>query len=440
VASNFTTLDALFKQKYDEPLEDLTYKDRPFLGLLPKYTDVGGASQSTRAWHIPLKYANTAAVGGTFATAQTRAASVSSKVVAWELVTMHQYGFINLDMESVLRSEGKEHAFVDEKSLEIDAIIENISNRLHHFSYLDGTGSLAQVGNATQMPSFATSVMTLLNPETAVYWSYGDEISASLTSSGGTPRAFGSNGHGLFVIAVNLDAGTFTVGTAAGAAVNINDAADGIPTITNSDYLQHRGDVQVAGTVGGTVLSGFSNFIPPPGTTFTPGTTLYNVDRSTMVDFLAGSRYDGSSLGIEEALVRASNVVAKKGGKIKQYFINHKHFSDLVAAISARGMVNFLEISPAEHPEIGFEGVKIIGAKGSIDVIPDYACPSTLAAGMDIEQWYCASVGELVRVMNGDGLEFLRLSNSDGLQAYWASYSNLVPLVPRDNCNVLLAA
>jgi hypothetical protein len=282
--------------------------------------------------------------------------------------------------------------------------------------------------------------MVLLNPETAVYWSYGDEITASLTASGGTPRALGANAHGLFVIAVNLDAGTFTVGTAAGAAVNINDANDGIPTITNSDYLQHRGDVQVAGTVGGTVISGFANFIPPVGTTFTPGTTLYNVDRSTMVDFLAGSRYDGSSLGIEEALVRASNVVAKKGGKIKQYFINHKHFSDLVAAISARGMVNFLEISPAEHPEIGFEGVKIIGAKGSIDVIPDYACPSTLAAGMDIDEWYMASVGDLVRVMNGDGLEFLRLSNSDGLQAYWASYSNTVPLVPKDNVNVLLAA
>jgi hypothetical protein len=442
MASTYVTLDALFKQKYTEGLEDLTFKERPLFGLLPKYTDVGGASASTRAWHIPLKFANTSAVGGTFATAQTRAATVSSKVVAWELVTMHQYGFINLDMESILRSEGKEHAFVDEKSLEMDAIIENMSNRLHHFCYLDGTGSLAIVGNATQMPSFAVSKMILSNPETAVYWSYGDELTASLTASGGTPRALGANGHGWYVIAINLDEGSFTVGTAAGAAVNLNDANDGIPTATNGDFIQHRGDVQVHGTVGGTVISGFADFIPSTSFVFTPGaaSTLYNVDRSAAVDFLAGSRYDGSNLGIEEAIVRGTNVVAKKGGIIKQIFINHKHFSDLVAAISARGMVNFLEISPTEYPEIGFEAVRIIGAKGSVEVIPDYACPSTQGTGMRLEDWYFASVGEPVRVMNGDGLEFLRLSNSDGLQAYWASYSNTVPLIPRNNLNLLLAA
>jgi hypothetical protein len=440
MASNYSTLDALFKQKYTEGLEDLTYKERPFFGLLPKYTDVGGASGATRAWHIPLKFANTSAVGGNFTTAQTRAASVSSKVVAWELVTMHQYGFINLDMESVLRSEGKEHAFVDEKSLEMDAIIENMSNRLHHFSYLDGTGSLSIVGNATQMPSFATSVMVLSNPETAVYWSYGDELTASLTASGGTPRALGSNGHGWFVIAINLDAGTFTVGNSASTPVNLNDAADGIPTATNGDFIQHRGDVQVAGTVGGTVVSGFANFIPPVGTTFTPGALLYTVEQSQAVDFLAGSRYDGSNLGIEEAVMRGTNIVAKKGGIIKQIFINHKHFSDLVAAISARGMVNFLEISPTEYPEIGFEAVRIVGAKGSVEVIPDYACPSTQGTGLRLEDWYFASVGEPIRVMNGDGLEFLRLSGSDGIQAYWASYSNMVPLVPRNCLNLLLAA
>jgi hypothetical protein len=332
-------------------------------------------------------------------------------------VTMHQYGFINLDMESVLRSEGKEHAFVDEKSLEMDAIIENMSNRLHHFSYLDGTGSLSIVGNATQMPSFATSVMVLSNPETAVYWSYGDELTASLTASGGTPRALGSNGFGWRVIAINLDAGTFTVGNAAATPVNLNDAA-----------------------VSGTVISGFANFIPPVGTTFTPGALLYNVDRSLAVDFLAGSRYDGSNLGIEEAVMRGTNTVAKKGGIIKQIFINHKHFSDLVAAISARGMVNFLELSPTEYPEIGFEAVRIVGAKGSVEVIPDYACPSTQGTGLRLEDWYFASVGEPIRVMNGDGLEFLRLSGSDGIQAYWASYSNMVPLVPRNCLNLLLAA
>ena len=440
MASNYTTLDNLFKQRYADGLEDLTYKDRPLLGLLPKRTDIGGASSvSTRAFAVPLKYANTAAVSGSFTQAQNRSANVSSQVVAFQIVTMHQYGFLNLDMESIERSEGNENAFVDIKGLETDAVIENLSNRLQHFAYLDGTGALALTGNATQMPSFATSTMVLNNPENAVYFMPGDELTLSATESGGE-LAFGTNAHGWYVIAVNLDAGTFQVGNLAGTAVNLNDAADGIPTGTNLQWIAHRGDRQVAGTIGGTVISGFQHYIPSLATGIAANDSCYNVNRSKMTDFLAGSRQDYSSYGIEEALVRGTNVVAKKGGKIEQYFVNHKHYSDLVSAISARGQVTYLDIRPSEYPTIGYRGVRIVGANADVDVISDYACPSTLAAGMRIDAWKMASVGEMIHIMSGDGLEFLRLAGSDGLQAYWVSYANMYPEVPRDNINITLAA
>jgi hypothetical protein len=439
MTSNYTVLDPLFKQRYADGLEDLTYQERPLYALLPKMTDIAGASTTSRAYHVPLKYANTSAVSGSFTTAQTRASSVSSLVVAWEIYTMHQYGFVNLDMESLERSEGKENAFVDEKGLEMDAMIENIANRLHHFSYLAGDGSIANVGNATQMPTFATSTMVLNNPATAVYIMPGDQLSDSSTTNSGQ-RAFGSNGTGWNVIATNIDAGTFQVGNTSGVAVNLNDATYGIPSVANGDFIQHQGDLQVAGTLGGTVITGFQGYIPTIANVGTLTTPLYNVNRSLMPDFLAGTRYDGSSLGIEEAIIRGSNQVAFKGGKIKQIFVNHKHYSDLVNAINSRGMVNYLEISPSEKPNIGFTGVKIIGAKGEVDVIPDYACPSTLGAGLDIESWEFASIGEPIKIMAGDGLEFLRLTTADAIQAYWVSYANMVPRVPRDNLNLLLAA
>lgn len=432
VGANFTSLDAAFKQYYADGIEDLTYTDRPLFGLLPKQEGWVGANQATRAWHIPMKFAYPPAISYTFSVAQNRAANVSSKVQAWELLSRPAYGFIQLDNESILRSEGKEAAFVELKSLEVNGVIENFSNRLHHYCYGDGTGVIAQVGNATQMPSFATSVLTLLNPEDCVKIAYGDELAISATATGAY-RAFGSNGHGWYVIGTNFDLGTVTVGTLAGAAVNLNDAADGIPAVANSDFIFHRGD----GAGGNAVLSGYQQYIPSFGTAIT-STLLYNVDRSQNVDFLAGSRFDGTSLGIEEALIRATNIVAKKGGKIEQFFINHKHYSDLVTALSSKGIVNFLDIRPNEMPNIGFEGVKIIGAKGEVDVIPDYACPSTLAAGMRLSEWWFGSVGDPVRVINSDGLEFLRLSTADGLEARFGSYSNMVPRNPRDNCNVTL--
>jgi hypothetical protein len=435
VGANYNSLDAAFKQYYADGIEDLCYEDRPLFGLLPKHEGWVGADQSTRAWHIPVKVGLPSAISTTFANAQARAANVASKVVAWELTSKQLYGFIQIDNESIERSQGKEAAFVELKSLEVDGMIQNLSNRLHQYCYGDGTGVVANVGTAAQQPSFATSVLVFANPEDAVKFNVGDELTVAATATG-AERAFGSNGHGWYVIGTNYDAGTVTVGNAAGTAVNLNDAADGIPTATNGDFIARRGDRQ--GTSVNGVISGFQFWIPFTAPTI--GNPVYNVDRATSVDWLAGSRLDGTSMGIEEALVRATNVVAKKGGKIKQFFCNHKKFSDLVTGISSKGIVNFLDVRPAEYPEVGFEGVKIIGAKGEVDVIADYACPSTLAAGMDIDQWMFGSIGEPVSTITSDGLEFLRLSGNDGLEARFKSYSNMVPKSPRDNCNVLLPA
>ncbi len=439
MSSTSTTLDALYKQRYPTGLEDLTFRERPLYALIAKKTDLGGANSSTtRAYHIPFRYAFPAAVSGSFSYASTRAAAVSSQVVAWELFTMHQYSFINIDNESLKRSVGNENAFLELRGFEFDGAVENLANRLHHFLYGDGTGVIAQVGNATQMPSFAVTKCVLLNSEDAAKLAFGDELDLSATRSSTNTKAYGTNSHGLYVIGVDMDAGTFTAGNAAGTAVNLNDAADGIPTIANSDFIIHRGDHQVAGTLGGTVLDGFQQWIPSFATGVS-ATLQYNVNRSVAPDLLAGSRFDATSYGIEEGLIRGANVVAKKQGKINTYFLTHKHYSDLVSAIASRGNVNFIEATPASMPDIGFEGVHIIGANsGPIDVLPDYACPSTVAAGMELDKWQLVSVGDTIHIMDTDGNETLRLPSSDGVSAYWYSYANMVPLSPRDNVNVTL--
>lgn len=435
VGANVNSLDAAFKQYYADGIEDLTFEDRPLFALMPKHEGWVGADQATRAWHVPLKVALPPSISTTFANAQTRATNVSSKVVAWELTTKQMYGFIQIDNESIERSRGKEAAFVELKALEVDGMIQNFSNRLHHYLHGDGTGVIAQVGNSTQMPSFAVTTCVLFNVEDAVKIAPGDELTVASTATG-AERAFGTNSHGLYVIGVNMDLGTFTVGNLAGTAVNLNDAADGIPAIAALDYIAHRGDRQNTSVNG--VISGFQYWIPSYATGIASNDSAYNVNRSVAVDLLAGSRMDGTSMGIEEALVRGSNIVAKKNGKLKQYIINHKHYSDLVSALSAKGIVNFLEISPTEYPAIGFEGVKIIGAKGEIDVIPDYATPSTMAEGYDISSWMFGSVGEPVETITSDGLEFLRLTGGDGVECRFKSYSNVVPTKPRDAINITL--
>src|ERR1700690_340167 len=195
MASTYTTLDALNKQRYPKGIEDLTFRDRALYALTTKKTDLGGAQSSTRGFHIPFRYAYPAAVSGSFSQASNRASQTQSQVVAWELYTMHQYSFINIDNESLKRSIGNENAFLEIKGFEFDGAVENLANRLQHFLYGDGTGVIGQVGNATQMPSFAVSKLVLLNSEDVPKFAYGDELYVAAPQEFANTKPPGSNNH-----------------------------------------------------------------------------------------------------------------------------------------------------------------------------------------------------------------------------------------------------
>lgn len=428
--STLNSLDAVFKERYlSRPIADLCIEDMPLWGLLPRETDLSGADQSTRALSIPLLYARPPGISGKLSTAQTRAGNSSSSTARWTINTFQLFGVVQIDNESIERSKGKEGAFVDIKMLEVDEMHKALSHFLHVMSYGDGSGTLAQVGNSTQQSSFATSVCILLNSEDATKIEVGYELVVS-QNSGGTTRAFGSGAHGLYVIAVDRDGGTFTVGTVAGVAVNLSDSTDGCPTISNNDYISLRDTTS-------SVIQGVQTYVPQVAPT---SGSLNGVAQYKDPVRLAGSRFNASSYGIEEGILRGLTKHARNGGHAKQAFINYKHFADIAMSVVNRGIAEMVEVGPDESPNIGYEALRITGPKGSVDIIPDYACPSTLCFATDVDKWLVVSVGEPVHVLGGDGLEFLRLSSTDGVECRIGGYTNMVPLAPVDSSNILLAS
>lgn len=424
MVANLDTANAILKEDYAiKGVEEVMYTDRPLLGLLEKFTAWEGANDGTRGLRVPIGFAPGGGVSGSFPVGQANGSRNAAKLNAFILTSVKAYGFAQIDNETMERSAEDKGAFLDVARYEIDQLINAMSNRLHQNLFGDGTGVIGAIANS----SFSTSICVLTNPDDTVHIEIGDELTSAQTA-GSSARALGSNGHGWYVIAVDRDKGTFTAGTAAGAPVNLSDSADGIPTAANLDVLFHRGD-QNSVVVG---LEGWNPQVAP-----TNGDDWFTVDRSQDTVRLSGSRFDGTSFGIDEALVRAGNTVCKQGGQVKEAFMNFKHFSDLVGAISSK--VEYQRVGPEDSAEVGYETISVIGAKGSIRVIPDHACPVNRVFMTNLSDLQLASVGEAIHVNDKDGNPLLRVQNADAVEARYVSYANLLNRNPRNQMNILVS-
>ena len=97
MALDLTTFDAALKQHYTtEMINNMVYKDNPFLALCKKREDFGG-----RNLPIPLIFGNPQGRSATFATAQARGASVSSRLEDFLLTRVRDYSIATIDNETL---------------------------------------------------------------------------------------------------------------------------------------------------------------------------------------------------------------------------------------------------------------------------------------------------------------------------------------------------
>ena len=375
--------------------------------------------------HIPFLYAGSPGVSALLATANLIASTGSSQVNGFEVFSAQLFGAIFLDNESVERSRTDEGAFVEIKVLEMNQIVNTMANRLYQYSFLDGTGTIAFISLTSSVTG--TSI-TLSDPGDATRIELGDRLVFATTASG-TDKALGSFGQGWIVGGVNRDTGLVSGINSSGSPVAVNDSVYGCPTVAAGDAIAIQ-------STRNAVIKGFAYYCPAVAPT--TGDNAWGLDRSKDVTRLAGTRYDGTSNTPLEAFVRAANRTAKNNGKVNTGVVNYAHFSDIVMELNSRGIVNFLDVTTSSAPGFSFEAVKVYSGAGAINIMPSHAAPSTVGELLDPTKWKLASVGELIRVGGGDDRQFLRVNNQDQVQGYWTSYAQLVPLSPKDMCNIAL--
>jgi hypothetical protein len=396
------------KQHYtNEKIENMVYKDNPFLAMLSKYEDFGGINLK-----LPIKYGIPQGRSATFSDAKNNA--TASKYEAFLLTRVKNYCIATIDNETLEASKGNANAFIEAATHEIDGAIESVSRSLAIGLYGDGSGSIGVVGSTY---SSTDTTFTLATIEDVVNF----EVGMSLVTANAKTGAETQSGEGPTVTAVNRDTGVITISAAFGAAVA-------------NDFIFPEGDLAASsGTANAKMLSGLNAWVPESAPSATE--SFFGVDRSADATRLGGIRFDASSLPLEEGLISAASRVAREGGKPDVCFMNYSNFADLEKALGSK--VSYVDVKVS--PEIGFRGILVHGPRGPIKVVPDQNCPNNAAFMLQLDMWKLYSLGKAPKILDSDGLKFLRDSTTDAVEVRVGYYAQLGCRAPGFNVRVKLA-
>lgn len=407
--ADLTTLAAAFKTLYpSDAIKNLVYKRNPFFALVAKDETFYGAS-STEPLIFGLPQNRSAAFSG------ANTISTTSLMKAFLLTRVQNYSMAAISNEAMLASESDKGAFLKVAKLEIDNALLSLTRSIATQLYRSGTGTIAQIAASATVNS-ASVYVALANPEDIVNLEVGMQIVVS-GSDGGAARATS----GCFVVNIDRQAGSFLCGaTAGGAAAALTSL---ITSPTASDYIYAAaGDVNA-------VISGLKAWLP--GTAVT-ATTFFGVNRSLDKTRMAGIDYDGSASSIEEALIDGAGLIAREGGNPDHAFVAYKDFRNLVKALGSKVMYLQTEVKE-DDVKVGFSSLQIHGPNGPINVIPDQNCPAGYAFMLQLDTWKLKSLGEAVRLFDGDGLTMIRDPNGDNLLIRCFSYAQLSCRAPGYN-------
>lgn len=399
--------NAALKELYDDQkIMNLVYKNNPFLAMIPKMEEFGG-----KYMPIPLIVNTSQGRSATFSTAQAN--QTAATIESFALTRKSNYSIAQIDNQTMLASKTDKMAFINGATAVIDNAIKAITNSLAAQLFGDGTGSRGVIGNITGL---TPGVVTLSNASSVVNFEVNMVLRA--ISPAGVDR--GTSG---WVIAVNRSTGVVTV-----SATNMGASAGNPAGWQIGDSLLVEGDQNLA-------ISGLAAWLPQtaPGS----GDNFYGVNRSIDPTRLAGVRYNGSAQSIEEALIDGSLLVAREGGSPDVAILSFASYAALEKSLGAKAQY----ISFDGPAKIYYPGILINGAAGQIKVFPDRSCTPQTAYLLQMDTWKLYSLGPAPHIAKyADGLEMLRVYNSDAAELRVVSYANLGCNAPGFNGVVQLGA
>jgi hypothetical protein len=432
-ASSIAVLKELYVDNSDF-VKDLVYAKNPSFALIPKNESTDGLAG--KYIPVPIQFADPMGRSHTFANAQGN--QTPNQYDSFFVYIIQDYQLVTITNLLIEQTKSNAGAFVDEMKREMDGGIKNLSNNMAFEQFGSGTATRGFIGSAITNPFGATYQFTLSNPQQIVNFEVGMTIQASATDGGaiiptGTPLVpdLGT------VTAVNRSTGVIQFVVLQGAPQT--DWA-------NTDAITVQGDIPPAGGSGSGPLgqtgsylaaSGFSAWLPAvdPGNT----DSFWGVNRSADPTRLAGLRFDASSYSIEEGVTNALGFANREGADPDTLILNFQSYTALENALGAK--VQYVDIHHDEA-DISFEGIRFHSAYGYVTVYADRNAISQTGLALTFDTWKLRSLGKAPHILTYglEGLEGLRVGNSDALEVRVGCYYNYTCNAPGWNLRINLSA
>lgn len=425
--ANITNQVAALKELYSDDswvLKNLVYEKQPFLALVPKDESVDGLGG--KYFPVPTIYGTNQGRSATFTNAQNN--QTPTQDVSYLVTTVSNYSIATITNQLLEATKTNAAAFIDQGKLQMDGAFRSITNDLAADLFRSGTGSRGQIasnGYSATGGTPNTVTMTLSNPNDIVQFEVGMTLVA-MSTDGGAPTT-----DTVAVTNVNRVTGVI-IGTGSTSSLDAKFA--------NGAFLGVQGDVASAGsTTTSTALkiTGLAGWLPI--TDPAPGSSFFGVDRSVDRTRLAGVPYDGRNASVEEALINSSSLLAREGGYPDYCFMNFSSWAALEKELGSK--VQYVQVKH-DMADVAFKGITVNAPYGPITVVADRNSQAQTAYLLSLNTWKLRSTNRAPHILTYgmEGLEGLRVSNSDALEIRVGYYANLTCCAPGWNSVVQLSA
>lgn len=407
MGSTLTTFDAFLKENYgnEKRVQELVYKDFPFLGYITKKYDVANTTGDTLI--APVVYGTPQGLSSSVANAQTASAASGGATQAkkWQCTFGDYYSNLVISDKLLKLSASDMGSFLEAKKKEIDELYTAWSQVMSAYLLTNKTRNLGTF-------TISTGVCTLTYADDVVNYYPGMLVQASADDGSSTSHALLGSGSIGYVIGVDANAGTFTVSATDGGAA-------GTPSgWTGTMYGFRYGDFGGT-TTPGVVCDGYGDWCPATA----PSATLFNgVNRTVATMALSGVRLttaEVAGLSTEQRIKRLCTRMAGRGfGAPDAVFLNPEKWQDVADGLESRGVRDAV----GKDAAFGYQKIRVAAGGTLIDIYSDRYVPIGAIYALRKEAFTLYAPVGFPFIMNGDGLQMLRKATSNDyelrLQAY----------------------
>lgn len=392
-------------------IEDLFYKDMPFLAMVAKDTSWVGDNRV-----IALQYGKTNGRSATFSNA--KANKKASKFAKMTIETSDNFSLFSIDHKTIQLSRNDKGTLARALTTETKSAIDKLKRITGAQLWNNGGGSIGTVKTG----SISGNTFQFADPLSARLVEPGDIINGSTDD--------GTGGAGILPGALEVaDVSTDLEGSQAGL-ITCTSAVSGITGITNGTHIFIDGDY-------GAWLSGVPAYI----TSVTPGTgsvpaSIWGMDRTKFPSRLAGIRVNGAGLSIKEAVKKALVAAKLQSADITHLFMHPENWNDLDNSLDSNRRYVDTKVG-----NVGFTGISFSNNNGSpVEVYEDPDMPVDVCYGINLPSWTLASAGELADFMTLPGQAQMRPEEStNSFEGRIGNYAQLYTDAPGKNFRLALA-